>query len=133
MELRYYPDEKTVRQAVANDDPLLVLVAFDGSEALAANVDDALEHAVLLRKLGLRDTRIDSYFRIVLNKAGADWTFVCPSDYRGIPNRERRIEAFYNDGIGAIAAAIKALGLADVPVQIPARYRRHFDTLSNGS
>jgi hypothetical protein len=132
MKLRYYPDEKTLRQAVANDDPLLVLVAFDGSEALAANVDDALEHAVLLRKLGLRDTRIDSYFRIVLNKAGADWTFVCPSDYRGIPNRERRIEAFYSDGIGAIAAAIKALGLPDVPVQIPARYRRHFDTLSSG-
>jgi hypothetical protein len=131
MELHWFPDRATVDTAIANDDPLLVLVAFDQGEALVANVDDALEHAVLLRRMGRRDTDIDRYFRIVVNRTGADWTFVAPSDYAGIRDRDKRIETFYNDGISAITQALSALGY-DVPIRIPDRYRRHWDTMKNG-
>ena len=34
---------------------------------------------------------IDKYFRLVLDDTEADWTFVCPPDYRSIPGKRRRI------------------------------------------
>jgi hypothetical protein len=130
MEFKYYPDKKAVNKAIKSNDPLLLLVGFDESEALAANIDDALEHSILLKKLGYKETEIDDFFRVVLNRQGADWTFVCPSGYKGMTARDRRIDAFYNDGISAISKAVKQLGY-DVKIDIPARYRRHFDRLSS--
>lgn len=129
MIFKYYPDKETVEKAIEVDDPLLLLVAFDESSALVANVDDALEHSVLLKKLGHRETELDIFYRVMLNRQGADWTFVCPSDYKGITDRDKRIETFYNNGILSIAKAIDFLGYK-ASITIPDRYRRHFDALS---
>jgi hypothetical protein len=129
MELKYYPDKLTVQKAMDNDDPLLMMVKFDGSEILLSNIDDAMEHIVLLRKLNYNETSIDNFFRVVINKQGADWTFVCPSNYKGIKDRNRRIEIFYNDGIDEISKAVKLIGYKST-INIPDRYRRQFNFLS---
>jgi hypothetical protein len=128
MIIKYYPDEAHVNEAIRVDDPLLMLVSYDGEEILLANIDDAFEHVILLKKLDYKETDIDKYFRIVLNREGADWTFVCPSNYRGIGDKKKRIETFYSDGIDQISKAIQAIGY-DVQIQIPQRYRRHFNML----
>ena len=126
----YYPDEATVRKAMADNDPLLVLISFDRAELITACVDDALEHAVLLGKVGHRETEIDAFFRIVLNRSGADWTFVCPVTYRDIPDRERRITRFYDDGIEAIREGMILLGY-EGPIDIPTRYQRHLKAIGD--
>jgi hypothetical protein len=129
MNVRHYPDQETVERAVRNDDPLLVLVAHDETELLAANIDDSLEHYVLLKQLGHSEAEIDKYFRVVLSHSGADWTFVCPSDYKGIGDRAKRIEKYYSDGIDILSRALRRIGY-DVDIDIPRRYRRHLDALS---
>jgi len=129
MEFKYYPDKLTVQKAMDNDDPLLMMVKFDSSEILLSNIDDAMEHIILLRKLNYNETSIDIFFRVVINKQGADWTFVCPSNYKGIKDRNRRIEIFNNDGIDEISKAIKLIGYMS-SINIPDRYRRHFNILS---
>lgn len=131
MKIIYYPDKKKVGEAIKADSPLLVLVAHDSTRLLVADIDDALEHVILLRKLEMRETEIDSYFRLVVNKSGADWTFVCPSDYKGIKDRTRRIEKYYNDGVDIITHALNKIGYK-VPIDIPKRFRRHFEILGNG-
>ncbi|MBD3242306.1 MAG: hypothetical protein GF331_17060 [Chitinivibrionales bacterium] len=128
MNTQYYPDKTTVDRAIAADDPLLVLISHDGASLLVANIDDSFEHVVLLKQLGLPETDIDRYFRLIVNRSTADWTFVCPFDYRGITDRDRRIETYFNDGIARIAPELHRLGY-DVPVNIPRRYRRHFRRL----
>lgn len=45
---------------------------------------------------------LDRYFRIVVDQDGADWTFVCPVNYKNISNKEKRIMEFYKDGIAVI-------------------------------
>ena len=129
MIFKYFPDKETVDKAIELDDPLLMLVAFDESEALVANIDDALEHSILLKKLDHKETEIDLYYRVLLNRRGADWTFVCPSDYKGILDRDKRIEIFYNNGILSISKAVELLGYK-ATITIPDRYRRHFKALS---
>ncbi|MBN1672571.1 MAG: hypothetical protein JXR37_16135 [Kiritimatiellae bacterium] len=129
MVFTYYPNRRDVQKAQKADDPLLLLVAYDESEALVSNIDDAFEHHVLLKKLGYSEATIDRYFRAVLNRDGADWTLVCPRDYKGIKDRNKRIETFYNDGAGAISRAAVALGCKN-RINIPDRYRRHLDTLA---
>ena len=124
MVIKYYPDETHVTEAMQVNDPLLMMVSYDGQEILLANIDDAVEHHILLKMLGYKETEIDRFFRVVLNQEGADWTFVCPSTYKGINNKEKRIEVFYNDGINQISKAIRTIGYK-VEIQIPLRYRRH--------
>lgn len=128
MDIEYFPDKVTVEEAMQVDDPLLMLVAYDESRILLANIDDVFEHIILLRKLNYPESDIDKYFRLVINHHGADWTFVCPSGYKDIKNKDASIRQFYNDGIGTI---IKALKLIDYPVEIniPQRYRRHFNLI----
>ena len=130
MDLKFYPDKKAVDKAIADNDPLLVLIAHDGSSFLASNIDSSMEHHILLRNLGFPDTDIDKYFRIILTTSSAEWTFVCPEGYKKIADRDRRIAQYFDDGIGIISKAIKEFGI-DVPVNIPQRYRRHFDRLKN--
>ena len=77
-----------------------------------------------------RDT--DKYFRIAVDEESADWTFVCPPDYRGITDRKRRIIAFYNDGITAISRVLADIGYFS-DIRIPKRYRRHFDAIGDDS
>lgn len=130
MESLYYPDKKTVDEAMKNDDPLLILVSFDANRLLISNIDDALEHTILLKKLGFKETEIDAYFRIIANKEGADWTFVCPSNYKGITNKKQRIETFYADGFLAIRKGLDAINY-QVEITIPKRYRRHVDIMGS--
>jgi hypothetical protein len=131
MEIKYYPDFESIQEVIKNNDPIALVIAYDESEAIAAPLDEVAEHIILLRKIGVKDSRIDEYFRVVVNGEGADWTFVCPSNYKGIKDRSRRIQTFYNDGIEIIYKALKLLHV-DVKIEIPQRYRRHFNELSDG-
>lgn len=126
--IEYFPDKKTVEAAQQVNDPLLMLVSYDHSKILLANIDDAIEHIILLRKLGYSDLDIDQYFRAVVNHNGADWTFVCPTAYKGIKNQDVRVEQFYKDGIDAITKALQEIGY-HTEINIPKRYRRHFSML----
>lgn len=123
MEIITYPSEQNVAAAIAQDEPLLMLVSYNGEQIIISQIDEAVEHHILLRKAVLRDTDIDKYFRVVLDKSGADWTFVCPSDYCGIIRKDKRIERFFKDGVTIITKALKQIGY-DVPIEIPKRYRR---------
>ncbi len=129
MKIRYYPDEDTVTRAKEQDIPLLLLISYNGKEVIASSVDDSLEHHILLKQVGYNETLIDSFFRIVVDKSGADCTFVCPSGYRGITDKNHRITCFYKDGFAVIPEVILAMGYM-VGINIPTRYRRHFNLLS---
>lgn len=128
MNIIYYPDENSVSAAMKQDEPLLVLVSFDGGQVIVSQIDDAVEHHILLRKAGFSDTDIDKYFRLVVDHEGADWTFVCPSTYNSVTRKEKQIESFFKDGMSIIPKALQQLGY-DVPIEIPKRYRRHFDMM----
>ena len=130
MNITYYPNGETVKTAMEQDEPLLVLISFDGEQVIASQIDDAVEHHILLRKVDLPDTDIDKYFRIVLDHSGADWTFVCPPDYSGITRKDKRIERFFKDGMTVIPRVLNEMEY-DVPVEIPKRYRRHFDMMGD--
>lgn len=128
MKIIKYPSETDVNTAISDKEPLLVLISFDGETVIVSHIDEAVEHHILLMKAGFSDRDIDKYFRIVLDDEGADWTFVCPPDYKNIPDRSRRIKAFYKDGFDVISDVLQELGFM-VGINIPRRYRRHFDEL----
>lgn len=128
MNVLYYPDESSVTAAMEQDEPLLVLVSFNGEQIIVSQIDDAVEHHILLRKAGFSDTDIDKYFRLVVDRSGADWTFVCPPDYSSMTRKDKRIEGFFKEGMQIIPKALQQLGY-DVPIEIPKRYRRHFDMM----
>ena len=129
MTIIKYPDELEFENAVNTDEPLLVLVSYDGETVIASQIDEAVEHHILLRKVGFPDTDIDKYFRLVVDHEGADWTFVCTSDYSTVTRKEKRIEEYFKDGMRIIPEGLKAIGY-DVPINIPKRYRRHFDIMN---
>ncbi|MBQ9542789.1 hypothetical protein [Ruminococcus sp.] len=126
MTIIKYPSENEVNTAIAEKEPMLMLISFDGRTAIISQIDEAVEHHILLAKAGFPSTDIDKYFRIVLDEDGADWTFVCPPDYKGISDKQRRITAFYKDGFAVISDTLAQLGFM-VGINIPKRYRRHFD------
>lgn len=132
MTYRKYPDDATVDGYIAKKEPLLIAISFDGETALMAHLDDSFEHHILLGHFDIKQSHIDRYFRIVVDDESADWTFVCPPDYKGIPDRKRRITAFYNDGITAISKVLSDIGYFS-DIKIPRRYRRHFDVLGDDS
>lgn len=128
MQIKYYPDKQTVENAMQVNDPLLMLVKHDKSEIIIANIDDVFEHIILLRLMEYPESDIDKYFRVVINHEGADWTFVCPSAYNTIIDKQKRIEQYYNEGITTITEAIISIGY-DCEINIPKRYRRHFNMI----
>lgn len=132
MKIIRYPSEEAVSKSMAADEPMLVLISFDGETVIMSSIDEAAEHHILLMNTGYKDTDIDSFFRIVLDRSGADWTFVCPPDYKGIPFKDKRIEAFYKDGFAVISNFLHSIGYL-VGINIPKRYRRHLDVLSSGT
>ena len=129
MNIIKYPSEEAVNAAMTADEPLLVLISFDGETVIMSQIDEAMEHHILLMNAGFKDTDIDKFFRIVLDRSGADWTFVCPPDYKGIPYKDKRIEAFYKDGFTVISSFLHSIGYL-VGIDIPKRYRWHLDVLS---
>ena len=130
MNILKYPDEQAFDNAVQADEPILVLISFDGENVIASQIDEAMEHHILLRLVKDSDKDLDKYFRIVADHEGADWTFVCPPNYSSITRKEKRIEEFFKDGMSVIPKALKEMGY-DVPVSIPRRYRRHFDIMND--
>lgn len=130
MNIIKYPSDKEVNKAIAADEPMLALISFDGKTAIMSQIDEAVEHNILLMKSGYKDTDIDKFFRIVLDKSGADWTFICPPDYKNIQFKDKRIESFYKDGFAVISDFLHSIGYL-VGINIPKRYRRHLDVLSN--
>ncbi len=124
MEIIKYPSDIEVDNAIKNDEPLLAVISFDGEKAYVSQIDDAVEHHILLMKSGYKDTDIDRFFRITADSEGADWTFICPPDYRNIAYKNKRIEAFYKDGFTVISNFLNELGYL-VGINIPKRYRRH--------
>ena len=128
MKIIKYPSEKEVQTAIDQKEPLLVLISFDGETVIMSHIDQAAEHHILLMKTGFSDKDIDKFFRIVLDDEGADWTFVCPSDYKNISDRTRRIRQFYKDGFAVISDVLQEIGFM-VGINIPRRYRRHFNAM----
>ena len=129
MNIIKYDGILSVGEAVADNEPLLAVISFDGSEAVVSHIDEAGEHYVLLQKAGRSGGDIDKYFRIVFDKDGADWTFVCPPDYKNIADKTRRIARFYTEGVEIISEFLKNFGFAESEINIPQRYRRHFNLL----
>lgn len=132
MKYLKYPDEATLNSYLAKKEPLLIAISFDGETVLISHMDDSFEHHILLAHFGIKQTDIDKYFRVVVDENTADWTFVCPPDYKGIADRKRRITAFYNDGITAISKVLADIGYYS-DIRIPKRYRRHFEALGDDS
>lgn len=126
MNIIKYPTDSDVNKALADREPLLVLISFDCINVIMSHIDEAMEHHILLEKVGIDSRQIDRYFRIILDDEGAYWTFICPPDYKHIEDKQRRIKAFYKDGFAAISDVLSELGFM-VGINIPKRYRRHFD------
>lgn len=122
------PTDQDVLQAIEADEPLLVLIAFDGSEAIMSHLDYGVEHHILLAKADRPSDYLDRYFRIILDRSGADWTFICPENYKEITDRTKRISEFYKNGFAAISAVLDQLGYL-VGINIPKRYQRHIKAL----
>lgn len=112
------------------NEPMMALVAFDASEALVSLLDDGFEHHILLSKMKESDKDLDKYFRIIFDEDGADWTFICPNNYDNISNKEKRIDHFYKDGFRIIGEFLSIMK-CNVEINIPKRYRRHIDYLTN--
>ena len=128
MKITEINEYTSVETAVKNNEPLMAVISFDSERAYVCHLDEGVEHHILLMKAGQPATDIVKYFRIVFDRDGADWIFVCPPDYKGIPYSDKRIKQFYRDGIGAISEFLSELGyLCDI--QIPKRYKRHFDAM----
>lgn len=112
-------------------EPLMALISMDGSHAYVALLDDGFEHHILLNKMVGNEDDFEKYFRIIFDADGADWTFVCPPTYRNMANKEKRIERYYEDGYIEIKNFLKEVGYPEI-IEIPKRYRRHIDYLTNG-
>lgn len=131
MKYKKYPDEETVNGYLKRKEPLIIAIPFDGEKSvLMSHVDDAFEHHILLAQFDIRQTDIDKYFRIIADDESAEWTFVCPRDYKGITDRQKRIIRFYNDGFSAISEVLSDIGYFS-DIRIPKRYRRHFETMGD--
>lgn len=132
MNIIKYPSEQEVNNTMAHNEPMLAVISFDGETAIISHIDNAMEHHILLMKAGFKDTDIDKFFRIIFDKDGADWTFICPPDYKGISFKDRRIEHFYKDGFSVISDFLHEIGYL-VGINIPKRYRRHLDMLGDNT
>ena len=129
MDIEFFPDKASVEKLLLANEPVLVLISFDGKQMLVGDIDEYMEPHLLLLAAGLDDRDIDKFFRFVADGEGADWTFVCPPDYKNIPFKDKRIEAFYKDGFSVISEFLHSIGYL-VGINIPKRYSRHLDVLS---
>ena len=130
MNIIRFEEVLSVAEAVADNEPLIAVIMFDASEAIVSHLDEAAEHYILLNKAGRRGTDIDKYYRVIFDKDGADWTFVCPPDYKNIADKTRRIAQFYKDGFKVITEFLKEFGFAGSEINVPKRYRRHINFMS---
>ena len=125
MKIEIYSEEENT-DILKSEEAKLALISFDEEIVIVATIDDAVEHHILLEKTNRRGNDIDKYFRIVFDRESADWTFICPNNYKNISDKVKRITAFYNDGFTAIAHFLSQIGYYS-DINIPKRYRRHFN------
>lgn len=130
MNIICYPDEPNVKKAISDDEPLMLLISFDGERVIVSRLDEGFEHHILLSKATGSDAELHKFYRIIADHEGADRTFVCPPDYCSMTRKDKRIERFFKDGMTVIPEALKALGY-DVTINIPKRYCRHFNMMGD--
>ena len=128
MEIIKYNGNFSVDKAIAENEPLIAAVSVDSKKAVISHIDESVEHYILLQKVGISGADIDKYFRIVFDKSGADWTFACPSNYKNISDKTRRISTYYKDGFAVISSFFTEIGYF-CDIVIPKRYRRHLESL----
>ena len=128
--IKYYGSDTEVKEFILHtEEPLMTIISHDKTTAVVSLLDEGCEHHMLLAKT-LNRYDIDKFFRIVFDNEGCDWTFVCPPDYKDIANKEKRISQFLKDGTDAITEFLKEIEY-NVPINIPKRYSRHMEYLSN--
>ncbi|MDR3012309.1 MAG: hypothetical protein LBU70_03760 [Chitinispirillales bacterium] len=127
-----YPENIDINSTLQAGDMLIAVISFDGTRAIISHIDECMEHHILLSKAGLPSLDIDKYFRIVFDRENADWTFVCPLDYKNITDKTRRITAFYKDGFDTISAFMAKIGLF-IGIKIPKRYSRHINEMKENT
>jgi len=132
MEIISYPSKERVKEGFRIDEPMLAVISFDGKKAIVAQVEDSFEHHILLKQAGYSELDIDKFFRIVFDKTEANWTFVCPADYKNVQFKDYRIRAFYKDGYAAISDFLQEIGYL-VEIKIPSRYSRHLKMITDDS
>lgn len=135
MVFKKYPDDETVDGYIRAKEPVIFAIPFcydNGEPILMSMLDDSVEHHILLSHFEVNPTYIDRYYRVVADTESAEWTFVCPPDYEGIKDRQKRIAQFYNDGFSAISKVLTEINYP-VNITIPKRYRRHFDAMGDDS
>jgi hypothetical protein len=130
MEIIKIPDIETVENGIRIDEPMIAAISFDGKTAVLSTLDYGFEHNILIAHAGYSQADIDKFFRIIFDRKGADWTFICPPNYKKIPLKSYRLKAFYKDGFSAISDFLSEVGYC-VSINIPDRYRRHFDMMTD--
>lgn len=68
MKIIKYPSESDVNKAICDNEPLLALISFDGKTVITSQIDEAVEHHILLMKTGFKDTDIDKFLESFLIK-----------------------------------------------------------------
>ena len=48
MNIIKYPSESDVNKAICDNEPLLVLISFDGETVITSQIDEAVEHLSLI-------------------------------------------------------------------------------------
>ncbi|MBE6875662.1 MAG: hypothetical protein E7496_02895 [Ruminococcus sp.] len=132
MEIIKYPSEERVNEGIRLDEPMLAAISFDGKKAIISQVEDSFEHHIMLSQAGYSQLDIDKFFRIVFDRTEANWTFVCPSEYKNIQFKDYRIKAFYKDGYAAISDFLQEIGYL-IQIKIPSRYSRHLKMITDES
>lgn len=126
MKIQIYSEQN--EDILRSNEPKLALISYDGESAIVGLLDEGVEHHILLEKAGFDSRTLDRYYRIIFDNETADWTFVCPSDYKGITDKQKRIKAFYNEGFAAISKFLSEISYF-CDINIPKRYRRHFEMM----
>lgn len=110
MNMIYVPDKETVTARFGTSEMFILAITYDAETAAIAPIDEAPEHYILLNKAGIGEINLDRCFRVVFDDKAAEWTFVCPSDYAHIADKQKRIAQFYKDGFRTISHVLSDLG-----------------------
>lgn len=110
MNMIYVPDKETVTARFGTSEMFILAITYDEETAAIAPIDEAPEHYILLNKAGIGEINLDRCFRVVFDDKAAEWTFVCPSDYAHIADKQKRIAQFYKDGFRTISHVLSDLG-----------------------
>lgn len=87
MQLIKYPSPQEVDAAMAQNEPMLAAISFDGETAILSQIDEGVEHHILLMKAGFRDTDIDRFSGSSLTGTGRTGHLYAHRSTRGFPSR----------------------------------------------